>query len=191
MESRFWRILAVNGAIGTVIEYGICLAISWYFNDHNQYFYALLIMLAFWAVQIGIWVKSQAVGLIFYYLSGKQQSMTRIESQLRHHVMPVFDDFAAPDAASYLTRVVDDKTSNLEQVKFASNTLGGIQMLYEIKPTGAWKMMSVLEAALENYRRRAPFGSRFKNGDVSAEEGREDLNNGFTTAMDDLSEEEK
>jgi hypothetical protein len=188
MESRFWRTLAANIAIGTVIEYGICLAISWYFNDRNQYFYALLIMLAFWAVQFGIWVKSQAVGLIFYYLTGKQQFMARIESQLRHYKMPLLDDFAAPDATSYLTRIAEDKESNLDQVRLAAGTLGGIQMLREIKPTMAWKMMSVLEAALENYRRRASVGLHRAGG--VADGNQEYLGSGLTAATDDLSEEE-
>ena len=62
--------------------------------------------------------------------------------------MPLYRDIIAPDAAGYLTRVIHDKSINLDQHKFAANSIGSIQTLQDIKPTAAWKMMSALPVCI-------------------------------------------
>jgi hypothetical protein len=151
MSSHYWRTLGINFVTGVIIEFAICLIISWYFNDQNRFFYALLIMLAFWGVQLVIWAKNHLVSLIFYYLIGKRQLISHAVSQMRNFRMPIYDDMYAPDASAYLSKVIDDQQSSREQITFAAATAGQIQILKETKPTGAWRYMSVFETALERY----------------------------------------
>lgn len=188
MSSRYWRTMAFNVTVGIAIEYAISFAIALYFYETNQYFYALLILLVFWAIQIGLWFKSQIVATLFYYLTGKKQLTTQIESQLRLHKMPFYDEFSAPDATEYLTRVMDDKNSNREQIKLAASTLGCIQMLRESRPTAMWRTMFIIEAALEDYRRQ---GSNEQHRYTENTTNEKRPRNHTTSAMEPLSEEDE
>lgn len=158
MTSRYWRTLGFNFVFGTLIEYAVSLCVSLYFNDANQFFYALLIMLGIWAIQIALWVKNSIVSIIFYYLMGKNQLVGEMEAALRHNEFPIYDG-VMPDAVEYLSNVVEDQYSNVKQIAYAAGTLGQIELLKVSKPTAAWRFMSVTEKALDNYRRN-PVGAR-------------------------------
>lgn len=147
MTSRYWRTLGINFVVGTLIEYAVCLSISLYFNNDNQFFYALLIMLALWAIQLALWLKNLIVVTIQYYLMGKRQLVGEIETALRQNRFPIYDNFM-PDAVEYLSNVVDDENSNVKQISYAAASLGQIEMLKLMKPTAAWRIMSVTEMAL-------------------------------------------
>lgn len=152
MKSRYWRTIGFNLIASTLIEYAVSLCISLYFNDENEFVYALLIMLGIWAIQIALWVKNTIVTTVFYYLIGKNQSVGEIEAGLRQNEFPIYDG-AMPDAVDYLGTVISDEYSNVKQIAYAAGTLGQIELLKLTRPTAAWRFMSATEKALDNYLR--------------------------------------
>src|SRR5262245_26956866 len=96
MNSRYWRALGRDLFVTLAIEYLICLGISYYLNRSDHFFYALLIMLGLWAVQILLWAKNMVVTLAHYYLMGKEQRIANIEAAFQQHRFPIFHDDLFP-----------------------------------------------------------------------------------------------
>ena len=154
MGSRYWRGLAQNFIIGTLIEYGLALCVSLYFYRENQLFYALLIMLALWALQVVLWAKNLIVSYVGYRLIGKRKWIGEIETTLRLQRFPIYEDeYRLMDGVDYLSKVIKDENSTGDQKNYASASLGQITLLQMWKPTMAFRLVSVVEAALDNYRR--------------------------------------
>jgi hypothetical protein len=160
MGSRYWRTLGMSFVVGTILEYLVCFAISYYFNDRNQYLYALLIMLALWSLQIALWLKNTVVTTLYYYLVGKQKWVAEVETALRHNEFPIYDQYM-PDATDYFNKVMIDPQSSLEQITYSAATIGQLEGLKLMKPTQAWRTIAVCEAAIDSYRRNpAPLKHR-------------------------------
>jgi hypothetical protein len=154
MSSRFWRTSAFNFVIGTSIEFAICYCVSIYFNNESQAFYALLIMLGLWAVQVGLWLKNLLVATVHYYLVGKRQLANEVEISLHQLNFPIYQ-YGVPDSVDYFSQVIKDQNSNVDQIVFAASSLGQIQLLKMSKPTGAMRFMGATEMALDNYYRNS------------------------------------
>ena len=146
--------MAFNFVIGTCIEFVICYCISLYFNTQNQGFYALLIMLGLWAVQIALWFKNLCVSTVHYYLVGKKQMANEIEISLHQLDLPVHN-FGMPNAVDFYSQIIDDQNSSVDQLVFAAASLGQIQLLKASKMTGAMRLMGATEMALDNYYRNS------------------------------------
>lgn len=154
MHSRYLRTMLSNVGIGLLIEYAVCYAIAAYFNDENEFFYALLFLVGFWILQAGVSLKNLIVSTIHYYLIGKRDWVSEIQATLRRGKFPIYDDHL-PDAHEYLRQVMADDKVTYDQLVLAASSLGQLEILKPIKPTLAWRFMSVLETALDNYRRAA------------------------------------
>ncbi len=158
MGSNYWRNVIVGFLLGTLIEYALCYGISVYFYDNDETFYALLIMLGLWALQIVLWAKNTIATVIFYYIYGKRVAIDEVENGFRLNELPIYDDNFDIDADAYFTDVIEDKSSTIRQLVFAAANLGQLQALKLGKPTQAWRMMSIYKAAFNNYRRHTPLG---------------------------------
>jgi hypothetical protein len=152
MGSRYWRTMAASFVVGTILEYCVALALSYYPSSSNLLFGALLILLALWALQLVLWIKNIIVSTAFYYLMGKKMWVAEIEAALRKGEFPVYDDYR-PDAVDYLSTVARDERSTTDQILFAAGSLGQISYLRANWPVLALRMLAVCEAALDNYFR--------------------------------------
>jgi hypothetical protein len=153
VNSRFLRVQFRNTILGIAVEYAICLAVSFAFNDSGQFTYAFMILFAVWAVQILIWLKKTIASTAAYYLFGKREFSGEILAALHHNNFPIYDNFA-PDAYEYLLRVLKDEGATREQLTYAASIGGQIDLLRSIGPIAAWRMMSCVETALDSYRQR-------------------------------------
>lgn len=155
---NYWRNTTISFLLGMLIEYAICYGISVYVNDHDEAYYAVLIMLGIWGLQIALWVKNIVVTTIYYYVYGKRLAVDEIENGFRLNELPIYTDTFDIDADEYFTEVIEDKNSTIRQVVFASSSLGQLLVFRQVKPSHAWRMMSVYKAAFNSYRRHTPNG---------------------------------
>src|SRR5687767_8919565 len=126
MQGNFWRAILKNSAASILIEYGVFLAISMALNDKDEYYYAFLMMLGFWGIQIVAWIKNQIVSAIFYYISGKRQMIDTFENDLRRNKMPIYDDQEYLETEEYIGRIISDKRSQKDQLVYAGSIGGAL-----------------------------------------------------------------
>jgi hypothetical protein len=137
---------------GIAIEYALCLAVSFYFNDENEYWYAFLIMLALWAIQIVLALKVLLVGSIYYHLFGKRQAVEYIENKMMEADLPYYGDDM--DHAEYIRTILSDEQATAGQIRFAAESAGIIDTMKGQSFVKGWRMMKTYDMALKNYLRK-------------------------------------
>ena len=153
---KHWRIFLA----GIAIEYAVCLAISFYWNDRDQYWYALLIMLGLWAVLAALGLKNFIVTTIYYHLFGKSQMAKFLEEKMIEVDMPHNgDDYDF--CSDYLGDVLRDENATREQVVLAAECIGIMDTLKGQGLVRGWRMMKVSNLAMKSYfKKRAAWERR-------------------------------
>lgn len=153
MLNKTWRTLIGNFLIAAIIEFGICLVISFLVNDSNEVGYAFLILLAFWLLQIGIGMKNLIAKIIFHYAVNRRRMIDGIEEQLHNLQMPVFPNMTS-DAQEYLNIVAEQEDVTRDQLVYAASSVGQFDILKQLRPSSFWMLVSSFETALAQYRRQ-------------------------------------
>jgi hypothetical protein len=155
MQGNYWWTIAKNFVLGILIEYGVFLAISMAWNDKDEYYYAFLMMVGFWGIQILAWIKKNIVSAIFYYISGKRQLIDMFENDLRRNKMPIYDDQKWLDMDDYIARVAGDKRSERDQLVFAGSIGGACVATAGISGMATIRLRSTFITALERYSKNS------------------------------------
>lgn len=156
MQLSFWRIFLA----GVAIEYAVCLAISFYWNDRDQYWYALLIMLGLWAVQAALGLKNFIVTTIYYHLFGKSQMAKFLEEKMIEADLPYSGD-NYDFCSDYLGDVLRHENATREQVIFAAECIGIMDTLKGQGLVRGWRVVKVAKLAMESYfKKRAAWDKR-------------------------------
>lgn len=141
-------------AFGSIaIEYGVCLTISFMLNDEREYWYAFLIMLGVWVVQIALSLKNLIISTISYHLYGKRTLISLLEDRMMQSGMPYFGE-PDMDHREYLLAVFDDPNASRDEIRFAAESLGLLDYLKGNNMVQGWRMVKVYDLALKNYLRK-------------------------------------
>jgi hypothetical protein len=146
MQVSYWRIFLA----GIAIEYAVCLAISFTWNDRDQYWYAGLIMLGLWAVQAALGLKNFIVTTIYYHLFGKTQMANFLAEKMAEADMP-YDGENYDFCSDYLHAVLHNEDSTREQIILAAEFIGAMDAVKAQGLVRGWRMIKVSNLAMESY----------------------------------------
>jgi hypothetical protein len=153
MFNRTLRTLLSNFLISALIEFMVCLVISFAINNENEIGYAFLILAGFWAVQLAITLKNFIVKTIFHYAINRRRLINAFEEQLHSLQLFVYRDMPS-DSDQYLEMLAKDESVTRDQLIYAAATTGQFELLKQVSLSSSIFFRSAFEAALDLYRRQ-------------------------------------
>lgn len=156
MQISYWRMFLA----GIAIEYAVCLVISFFWNNRDQYWYGLLIMFGLWAVQAALGLKNLVVTTIYFHLLVKSDKAKFLEEKMFEADMPDFGRSYA-FCSDYLVDVLQDENATRQQVVLATEWTATMDTLKSQGAIRGLRMMKISDLAMESYfKKRAAWESR-------------------------------
>ncbi len=140
-------------AVALIIEYGVCLVISFILNDRDEYWNALLIMLVLWGLQFALWIKNLVVGTIAFHLYTKKKLSSLIEEKMIAARLPYLGD-ADADHIDYLRTLLNDPEVTRDEFRFAAESAGILDFAKSQSMVQGLRLGKVYDLALKSYLRK-------------------------------------